>query len=858
MFALKRVSTSLLLGMAVHAAAAHAETDTADVAAGSVSHETAPPRVIPPPGRADEVDEIVVTADRYGEAKVAAESDFDEAEIASHGADSIQDLLTRLSPFIDPSGEEPVILINGKPTGVDRSILSYPAEALQRVAVLKPEAAAQYGEPAGKRVVNLVLKKQFSMWNADAGVDFATAGGQYGGNLSATRTAINGDTRWNATARIGADSAFRKSARALPPRDRIFDSVGFVSAPDGGEIDPALSLAVGEWVTAAAIPPEALAGAGSGALGLADFAATANALHPVDPDAYETLQSSRRTASLAIGVTRPIGDFSVSLNLNASRSSSEGLRGLPMVSVVIPAGNFWSPFGDDVLLTRPFEGERALRTDNGATSLGASLRLNGSIGIWQTNVGINYSQNWASNLFETGVDVARVQQLIDAGDPGFNPYGPWDDNLLLATRNRTRGENLSARFNVRTTIIDLSAGPLVWNLTANASHNRSTSQQGDGSRTYAKAVSIARQQVNGQMSLSLPISRRAETGPGLLGDLSVDLSASAQTMANSRPQARFAGNVSWSPWPIIQLRSSIDYSEAAPSFDQLDGPIVTAVGRLFDYARQEIAEPVWITGGNPDLRRGSRQSISLAATVWPLGDQVLTFNLGYRQSVAKGGVTAFPELTPAIEAAFPERVIRDGEGRLVAVDARAINIAHDRDAELSSGIALRLGQSRSNARGKAESDPLQVSVAINHGWRLKSELLTRPGLPVIDQLRAGSQSRHNLSLQASVGKRGIGGSLNGNWSSPGRLSGGSGNAEGFIFSPPLTFNLSAFVEPDRLSKMPSKVGLMKDLKISIDIRNLFNGYRRVTLGDGRVPSGYSRNEIAPLGRTVQITVRKRF
>src|SRR3546814_4201289 len=95
--------------------------------------------------------------------------------MASHGADDIQDLLTRLSPFIDPSGEEPVILINGKPAGFDRSILTYPAEALQRLAVLKPEAAAQYGEPAGKRVVNLVLKKHFSMWNADAGVDFATA-----------------------------------------------------------------------------------------------------------------------------------------------------------------------------------------------------------------------------------------------------------------------------------------------------------------------------------------------------------------------------------------------------------------------------------------------------------------------------------------------------------------------------------------------------------------------------------------------------------------------------------------------------------------------------------------------------------
>src|SRR3546814_9819309 len=109
------------------------------------------------------------------------------------------------------------------------------------------------------------------------------------------------------------------------------------------------------------------------------------------------------------------------------------------------------------------------------------------------------------------------------------------------------------------------------------------------------------------------------------------------------------------------------------------------------------------------------------------------------------------------------------------------------------------------------SDPLQISVAINHRWRLKSELLTRDGVPAIDQLRAGGQSRHSLSLQASVGKRGIGASLNGNWSSTGRLRGGDGDVAGFIFKPPLTFNLSAFVEPERLFDLPKKKGVLNGL-----------------------------------------------
>jgi len=834
-----------LLGVAAHAALAHAETRKA--VEGAVPSSRPVPDVIVLP---NDPAEIVVTADRRGEAKVAAETEFSEEEIASYGADSIQDLLTRLGPLIDASGEAPAILINGKPAGFDRSILSYPVEALDRVAVLKPEAAAQYGEPVGKRVVNLVLKKNFSSLVADVGVNFATAGGQYGGTSSATRTTISGDTRWNAQARIGADSAFPKTARNLPPRHGVFDGVGFISAPNGGEIDPALSWAAGRPVIAAAIPPSALTTMPD----LEDFVATAGVLHPVDPNRFEMLQSSRRTMSLAIGVTRPLGDFSASLNFNANRSSSAGERGLPMASVTVPAGHPWSPFANDVVLTRPFAGQRALRIDNGLTSLGASLTLNGTIGKWQTGLAVNYSRNWADSFFESGIDVGRVQQLIDAADAVFNPFGPWSPDLLIASRNRTSSENLSLQFNVQKAIVDLPAGPVVWNLGAGVNRNSTQSRQTDALGDLTEMNGVTRTQSSGQMSVSVPISRR-NGGADWLGDLTVDLSANMQTMTNSRPQQRFGGTVNWSPWPVIQLRGAIDLAETIPSFHQLDAPIVTTINRVFDYARQEVAEPVWITGGNPDLARGSQQSLMLTATARPLGDQRLTLNLGYRRSVAKGGLAPFPELTPAIEAAFPERVTRDAEGRLIAVDARAINIARDTDAALSSGVALRLGQHSRRAHGASLADPFQFSVSLNHRWRLKNELQTHPGLPVIDQLAGSGQSRHNVSLQVTAGKRGIGATINGNWSSPAEVANGD---QRFRFKPPMLYNLSLFVEPDRLSGGAKKRSLFKDLKLSLDVQNLFNGYRRVTLEDGSVPQGYSRDEIDPLGRTVRLTVRKKF
>lgn len=797
--------------------------------------------------------EIVVTAGRRGEAKVAAETEFGEEEIASHGADSIQELLGRLAPFINDGGDAPVILINGKPVGFDRSILSYPSEALERLAVLKPEAAALYGEATGKRVVNLVLKKNFSMLNADAGASFATAGGQYGGNLSAGRTAISGDTRWNVQARIARDTRLRKDARNIPQPAGRFDSVGFVSAVDGGEIDPALSMAAGRLVTVAAIPTGAI----SASPPLADFVATANDLHEVDPHAFETFQPSRRNMSLSLGMTRPVGAFSASLNINANKSDSDGLRGLPMASVVIPTGNRWSPFAEDVLLTRPFAGDRPLRTENNSKSLSGSLTLNGSIGGWQTNLGISYSRSWSQNLLETGIDVVRVQQLIDGGDPDFNPYGRWDDGLLLANRNRTRSENLVGRFQVQKNLVELPAGSITTSFSVNASRGSSINWRSDNRGGPAAANKSTREQVDGQVSLGIPISRREGAELGFLGDLSIDLSMSGQTMAKSPLQKRFAGGLNWSPFPIVQLRGSLDFVEISPSFDQLDGPIVTTVNRIFDYARGEIAEPVWITGGNPDLGRGSQQSLSLDANIRPLDDQTLTLSVGYRQSVAKGAISGFPELTPVIEAAFRERITRDAEGRLIAVDARAINLARNTDSALTSSVALRLPGQNSvrSTPGATPADPVQFSVSLNHNMRLKNELQTRAGVPVIDQLADSGQSRHSLSLQVSVGKRGIGTSLNGSWSSPARVANGD---QAFRFKPPITFNFSMFVEPAEILGLPKKGTPLSDLKMSLDVQNLLNGYRRVRLDDGSIPPGYSRDEIDPLGRVMRLTVRKRF
>jgi hypothetical protein len=797
--------------------------------------------------------EIVVTADRYGEASVRAETELGEEEIGSYGADSVGELVKDIAPLIDATGEEPVILVNGERIGSAAEISVYPAEVLQRLAVLAPEAAARYGYPANRRVVNLVLKKKFATWQVEGSTTIATAGGRDSERAAVGRTVIAGPTRWNVRLQMSRDSALFKSERRIPTHGDLVDPVGRIVAADGSEIDPALSQLVGEPVFGVSIPPSLEGRIPT----LRDFAATAGQLGSEDPNRFETLLPAGRDFTFNAGVTRRLGPFSASLGLNANMSHNSGRFGIPMAAITLPAASPWSPFGRDVTLVRSLDGTRALRTEQESKSLGLSLVLTGSLGDWRTTLIANYSRNWTDNFLERGIGVDAVQTLVAAGDPAFDPYGPWPEDLLSTRRNHSRGEALNAQLNVAKSVVALPAGDVVANVTIRANRNRSESWSVVDIDDLGVSSEMRRNQANGQLSLSIPIASR---GGGLkaLGDMSADLAISGQVATRTALRHRFDGGINWSPFRFLQLRGSLEYEQVIPSFEQLSGPRLETINRIYDYNRQEIAEPLWITGGNPALDRGNRQRVSLNAMLRPFAGQAITLNLGYRSDTTEGGATSFPALTPAIEAAFPGRVTRDGSGRLIAVDARAINIAHDSRAQLSTGISVRLPGARKPVKDRLPRDPLQLTLSLTHRWQLKDELLIRRGVPAIDQLGDGGRARHNAQLQLVAAKKGVGANLSGTWTGPGRIRGGSAGQPDFHYRASMLFDLELYLEPGRLARASQPSAWMKNLKFSLDVRNLFDGYRRVTLSDGSVPPGYGRDEIDPLGRTVQFSIRKSF
>ncbi|NYT40748.1 hypothetical protein HZY97_08265 [Sphingomonas sp. R-74633] len=573
-----------------------------------------------------------------------------------------------------------------------------------------------------------------------------------------------------------------------------------------------------------------------------------------DADDFDTLQPSSRTSGMNLNVARPLGGVSASLSLNAMRTTSNGLSGIPWITLVLPAGSPWSLDGAPVTLERAFNGTRALRSQNSAESLGGSLSLTGRIWGVQTDLVISMSNSTSSNLVETGVAVASLQRRLDDNDAAFDPFGPIGVSFLQASRSRSRATSTNIRLNLQKAFLQLPAGEVSWSLGASVSRSHSlVSQIGTAnslSSSFSQAMSAE------QISVNIPISRTGSAF-ALFGNLDADFSFNRQSMGGSGAALSYGSGLGWIPLRGIEVRGALDRMQIVPASDQLNGPLVTTVSRIFDYSRLETIDISWTIGGNPLLRPGRQSGLTLTMAVKPLVRQDLSLSVGYRRSSARNASTAFPELTPDIEAAFPERVVRDAAGKLLSVDARSISVARQDDAVLTSGISLRLTGRRSASRRTRPlpaRNPLQTNLALTYQLQLASKSLIRPGLPVIDWLAESGTSRHSATFRLNVGKRAFGSSLNATWKSA-----------SFITSPdetlrrtsPVVFDLTSFLNLEYLVGTRGS-GWSRGLKFSLDIHNALNSYPRVALPDGRTPDGYLGGDIDPLGRTVRIAIRKQF
>lgn len=797
-----------------------------------------------------------------------AESELDAAGIAAYGANTVGDLLAQVAPDVDNTEEGPVILINGRPATGIRSVNDLPSESVQSVQVLPPQAASALGYGPTRRVINVVLRQSFRQDLANVTVRGATAGRGRSSTANLSRLRLSGNSFGQFALRASKTEPLLEAHRDVrsQPGAMPYDLTGNVlSWPvAGGDIDPALSAMTGYPVTVLGVPgnvadPD-----------LADFMPLANLANTSDMGRYRTLLADQYGYGINANLSRPLGRYFFNMNFNADRSETASLTGATGSLLHVPASSPFSPFSQDVAVAR-YLGE-PLRQHSDPTMAMMTINMNRQFGRWR--VAMDSTFNWRSSttVSERRVDTALLQQAIDAGT--VDPFGPLPPELLdevSTDRAKSRTLNGSLQLQASGTLVKLPAG----NATASLRAEMRRSQQRSRTLGTTTVSSLrTRRDEAGFLSLQLPLLGGG-TPQGF--GLAAELNGTARDVTAVGTLFDHGHGINWRVGNRVTMRVNRGYEKVAPGPDSLTNPVITIDDfRTYDFIRQETVLVRYITGGNPDLRVEQRRTTRIGGTLRPLARMNMNFNLDYLRTVGRNATQPLPAVSEDVQIAFPDRYRRDADGRLVEIDARLVSFARSETEQIRWGGNFRrvfgappappqggLVVMISDASGVDELSGAgwRLNANFTHTWQLTNTRLAREGLPVQDLLAGGAgngngQSRHNVQGRVGLAYNGTGLQWNLNWKSRTRITAGTASdPNDIVFDPFLRVDMSAFanlgtVFPDR--------GLLKDVRVTLAVDNLFDEKQRVTDEAGATPLRYQPYLINALGRVVGLSLRKAF
>jgi hypothetical protein len=650
------------------------------------------PQTAPPQDMAEEVEDIVVTGQPPRGSVIGAikpEQQLNGADIRALGVASVSELIAELAPQTNAAGGAPVVLLNGKRISSFSEISDLPAEAIARTDILSEEVALSYGYAPTQKVVNIVLRQRFRAETVELRGGTTTEGGRENGGANLGVLRIRGDNRFTLDLKYSRAADLLESERNISPTapGRPYSIAGNVgSAANLPEIDPALSALAGQSVTVAAVPGSAA----NGAPALADFVAGANAASVSDLSRYRTLSPATESFSANATLARPIGDVSATLNGRVELSENNTLQGLSALSLNLPDGNAFSPFSNDVQLYRYLEQAGALGQRIRGTTGHVGLTLNGRISPkWQWSFTGNADMSDTRTATDRGVSNGAIQTALDGNDPALNPFASSLPEGLLSTRltdsARARSQAIQGDLLISGTLFDLPAGGATTAVRLGASAN---GFDGESTRSGVfRSSSYDREIGSGQISIDLPLTSRSRNVLGAIGDLGVNVNAAAQRLSDFGTLSTLGYGLRWTPIPQIRFLVSANQDRAAPTGNQINDPQITTPNvSLFDYARGETVFVTQISGGNPNLRESVRDQFRLGVTLKPLDKANLTLTATYLDSRTDNPISAFPTPTPAIEAVFPQRFMRDADGTLLQIDGRPINYLSSRRSQLRWGF----------------------------------------------------------------------------------------------------------------------------------------------------------------------------
>ncbi|MEW4448450.1 hypothetical protein [Qipengyuania sp. JC766] len=266
--------------------------------------------------------EIVVTASRVrGQLNVeqAPVLELNEDDIAAFGAGSIEDLLAAIEPATGTTsgrggGGRPVFLINGIRVSSFREFFRYPPEAIARLEVFPEEVAQRFGFPPTRRVVNIILKDDFSQITAEVEYEQPDRGG-----FSRNEQEVNyldigdGGARINVNLEASDTSLLTEAERGLvtigAPGEEPFRSL----IADSMQLEGTVNYARGFVENASNI-----------SLTAAGEYEQSTSLSGLRTGTLDPLERRRETDTQALGgsYNQPVGDFNFTATLDMNRVGS--------------------------------------------------------------------------------------------------------------------------------------------------------------------------------------------------------------------------------------------------------------------------------------------------------------------------------------------------------------------------------------------------------------------------------------------------------------------------------------------------------------------------------------------------------
>jgi iron complex outermembrane receptor protein len=340
--------------------------------------------------------------------------ELSQEDIAGYGAGSIAELLTALGPQVSSGrgrgdGGMPVILVNGVRISSFRELRSYPPEAIEKFEVFPEEVALRYGYSADQRVVNVILKDNFSSREIEGEYGQPWRGGNSTQEVEATYVRIDGPSRLNLNLEWNNSSLLTEAERGV-----------IQSSTPTYATDP-------------------------------------------DPALYRSLVADTAGLESTLNWSTRVGaGNSLSVNLTYERDDTLRYQGIDTVLLTDPNG---------AQALRSFNADDPLTVDSRNQTLSSGTTLDLNLGDWQLTGTVDATYGRTRSFIQRRADssalvaAAAAGTLALDGDLGAQPDAGFDE-----ARNQTYTAN--ALVTARTRPVYLPGGDVSLTLTSGYRWNR--------------------------------------------------------------------------------------------------------------------------------------------------------------------------------------------------------------------------------------------------------------------------------------------------------------------------------------------------------------------------------------------------